>query len=194
MVLALALGVLLAVLLVGDADRVTDVRFVLAVSLLTLFLHQTEEYVRPGGFPQMANRAMFRSQLPDRFPLNQRTACVINVGIGWSSYAAAAIAGPHALWLGIATLMVSVGNVVAHTLIFNIRGRTLYNPGLATCWLLFVPVIVWFTVIVVRDELVGPVEAAIGLLLGLALNYLGVLRLIVLLGDPETPYAFPAPS
>ncbi|GAA1771856.1 HXXEE domain-containing protein [Nocardioides hankookensis] len=192
MVLAAVLTVALVVALADDPDRATDVRFVLAVSLLTLFLHQNEEYVRPGGFPRMVNLVMFHSDLPDRYPLDQRTSWIVNVGLGWTSYAAAAIVGAHAIWLGIATLVVSAGNVFAHTLLFNIRGRTLYNPGLATCWLLFVPVITWFVVVVARDDLVGVGAVVVGIALGLALNYLGVVRLIVALGDRDSPYAFPA--
>jgi uncharacterized protein with HXXEE motif len=190
--LAAVLAVALVVALAADPDRAGDVRFVLTVSLLTLLLHQTEEYVWPGGFPQMANRVMFRSDLPDRFPLDQRTSWIINVGLGWTTYAVAAVVGERALWLGIATLVVSAGNVVAHTLLFNIRGRTLYNPGLATSWLLFVPTIVWFVVLVARDDLVDAVDVVVGVLLGMAINYLGVVRLIVVLGRRDTAYPFPS--
>jgi hypothetical protein len=190
--LALAAGVTaaLAVLVATDTGRLQDPRLLLTASLVTLLLHQTEEYVWPGGFPRMVNRVMFGSDRPDRFPLNQRTAWIINVALGWSLYALAAAVAMLAPWLAIATLVVSGGNVLAHTVLFNVRGRTLYNPGLATCWLLFVPLIVWFAVLAARDDLVGPVDVAVGVLLGMAVNYLGVVRLITVLGDRDTAYPF----
>lgn len=102
------------------------------LSLISLLLHQVEEYRWPGYFPGMTNRMLYRSSQPDRYPLNTRTALIVNVVMGWGSYAAAAVAGSRLPWLGIATLLVSAGNVVAHTLLFNWKGRTWYNPGQAT--------------------------------------------------------------
>lgn len=185
----LALAAVLAVtLLLGP--EVDDLQLLLLVSLVTLFLHQGEEYVRPGGFPQMVNRVVFASDDPDRYPLNRRTAWIINVALGWTVYALAALLGERAVWLAIATLTVSAGNVLAHTLLFNIRGRTLYNPGLVTCWLLFVPVIVWFVVIAADGDWLETADVVVGIVLGLVLNYVGVIRMITLLADPETPYSF----
>jgi hypothetical protein len=189
----LVLAVLLGLVLVLDPG-LDELQVLLLVSLLTLFLHQGEEYVLPGGFPQMVNRVVFQSEAPDRYPLNQRTAWIVNVALGWTVYLLAALLGERAVWIAIATLTVSVGNVLAHTLLFNIRGRTLYNPGLATCWLLFVPVVVWFAVLAARDDWLSTSDVVIGILLGLMLNYVGVIRMITLLADPETPYAFPARS
>ena len=188
----LAIAAVLAVVLALD-PALDDLRTLLLVSLVTLLLHQGEEYVWPGGFPRMVNRVVFESAEPDRFPLNQRTAWIINVALGWTVYALAAVVGENAVWLAIATLTVSAGNVVAHTLLFNIRGRTLYNPGLATSWLLFVPVIAWFAVEAAREDWVSAVDVAVGIVLGLVLNYVGVIRMITLLADRETSYAFPAP-
>lgn len=187
-----ALAVTLVALAVGDRDRLDDLRFVLAVSLLTLLLHQGEEYVRPGGFPQMVNQVVFRSDIPDRYPLDQRTSWIVNVALGWSVYGLAVLVGPAAVWLGIATLTVSAGNVFAHTLLFNVRGRTLYNPGLATCWLLFVPVIVWFATLAARDDWVHVTDVVVGIVVGLILNYVGVIRMITLLGRRDTAYPFPS--
>ena len=191
-VVGLVLAVLLVVVLLVDPQP-DHLRYVLAVSLVTLLLHQGEEYVWPGGFPRMVNRVVFESDAPDRYPLNQRTAWIVNVALGWTVYALAVLVGEYAVWVGIATLTVSAGNVFAHTLLFNIRGRTRYNPGLATSWLLFVPVIVWFVALAVRHDLVGPVDVVVGIVLGLVLNYVGVIRMITLLADRDTPYAFPPP-
>jgi len=71
------------------------------LSLISLFFHQMEEYRIAGTFPGMINRVMFKSKLPDRYPLNTNSAFIINVVIGWTCYVAAAVAGAHAIWLSL---------------------------------------------------------------------------------------------
>ena len=140
------IGVGLA-LLVGAflfTNRLSPLAWLLWVSLISLFLHQLEEYRYPGYFPGMMNVVMFGSQQPDRYPLNTNTALIVNVVVGWFSYLLAALFGEKLLWLGIATMLVSIGNFIAHTLLFNIRGKTLYNPGLLTALFLFLPIVVYF--------------------------------------------------
>lgn len=162
------------------------------LNLLALLLHQVEEYRWPGYFPGMLNRTLYASPTPDRYPLNPPTALLINVGVGWGSYLAAAIAGPRLPWLSLAALTVSAGNVVAHTLLFNLKGRTWYNPGQATAWLLFAPLLGWLGYLAARQPVATPGQWALGVALGAALNYLGVLKLIDWLADPQSPYRFEA--
>jgi hypothetical protein len=88
-------------------------------------------------------------------------------------------------------MLVSAGNIIAHTVLFNVKGKTLYNPGLVTALLLFGPVVVYFFWLVSTRGLATPLDWLVGLALGAALNYLGVLKLIDLLKDPRTPYVFP---
>lgn len=161
------------------------------MSLLALLLHQFEEYRYPGYFPGMINVVMYQSRQPDRYPLNANTALIVNVVIGWLFYWLAARLGESALWLGIATMLVSTGNIVAHTLLFNVRGKTLYNPGLLTALLLFLPIVLYFFYLVVSQNLATPVDWAVGLGLGVVLNYVGILKLIDWLKDEKTPYIFP---
>ncbi len=69
-------------------------------------------------------------------------------------YFLAALFAERALWLGLATIMVSLGNTVAHTTVFNIKGKTIYNAGLATSWLFFVPCLYFFFDIIYSYNLV----------------------------------------
>ncbi|MGI4742696.1 MAG: HXXEE domain-containing protein [Janthinobacterium lividum] len=95
-------------------------QLLLGGSFVTLLLHQVEEYRWPGYFPGMLNAAVYRSSLPDRYPLNPQTAFLINVPLGWTAYALAALFGPQLPWLGIATVLVSLGNVGAHAVFFRV--------------------------------------------------------------------------
>ena len=160
------------------------------LSLVSLFLHQAEEYRIAGTFPGMVNSVMYKSKMPDRYPLNTNTAFYVNVVVGWTFYFLAAILGERAIWLGIATILVSVGNTIAHTIVFNIKGKTIYNAGLATSWLLFMPCAYFFVSIINTNHLATNMDYCIGIPLGITLNVVGILKLIDWMADKNTTYIF----
>jgi hypothetical protein len=171
--------------------KLNPLPLLLWVSLISLFLHQFEEYRYPGYFPGMMNTVMFSSKQPDRYPLNTNIAFIINVFVGWLSYFLAAVFGERVLWLGIATILVSIGNFIAHTFLFNIKGKTLYNPGLFTAIFLFLPISAYFGYLLIKGNLAAPIDWIIGIILGIALNVIGILKLIDWLKDENTKYIFP---
>ena len=172
-------------------NKLNPLSFLLWVSLISLFLHQLEEYRYPGYFPGMMNKVMFSSKQPDRYPLNTNTAFIINVFVGWLSYFLAALFGERALWLGIATILVSVGNFIAHSFLFNIKGKTFYNPGMLTAIILFLPIAMYFGYLLIQGNLATPVDWIVGIALGIVLNFIGILKLIDWLKDENTEYVFP---
>jgi ABC-type sugar transport system permease subunit len=185
LILSIALGTALFI------TQPAGMTLLLWLSLGSLFLHQVEEWRFPGYFPGMANAVMFKSDMPDRYPLNANSGMLINVVLGWSGYLLAALFWKQAIWLAIATILVSVGNIFAHTIIFNIKGKTFYNPGLLTSWLLFVPIVYFFFRLVISEELASPLNWIIGIGLGIALNYFGIYKMILWLADTNTLYVFP---
>ena len=174
-------------------DSLSVYQTVLWLSFASLCLHQVEEYRFPGTFPGMINTVMFKSDRADRYPLSPRSAMLINMVLGWGTYLLAALLAERAVWLGIATVLVSVGNVVAHTFLFNIKGRSWYNAGMATCWLFFVPVIIVFSLVLSNGHIATTMDFAIGIPLGILLN-VAVLSAITWLEDPATLDAFPKRS
>jgi len=186
-------GVLAVITLIGimaSFAGLSDYRLLMWLSLVSLFFHQMEEYRIVGTFPGMINSRMFKSDIPDRYPLNTNTSLIINVGVGWTLYLAAALAGERLVWLGMAAILVSLGNILAHTLVFNIRGKTLYNAGLATSWLFLAPCVFFFFRIVTEQHLATATDYAIGVPLGIIINVLLVVKLITWLADRHTRYAF----
>ena len=187
-------GAILSILVLGfislNFKSLTDYQLLMWFSLATLFLHQLEEYRIVGTFPGMINTAIYKSKQPDRYPLNPNTAFYINVFVGWGVYFLAALFAEKAIWLGIAAIMISLGNTIAHTFIFNIKGKTFYNAGLVTCWLFFVPCVYFFFVIVLRDNLVSTSDLIIGIPLGIILNVVGVLKMIDWMADRNTTHIF----
>lgn len=187
--LAIALAIALSIgLYIIQPSGMT---LVLWLSLGSLFLHQIEEWRFPGYFPGMLNSAMFNSDLPDRYPLNANSGMIVNVFFGWGGYLLAALFWHQAIWLAFATILMSIGNIVAHTIIFNIKGKTLYNPGLITSWLFFAPIVYLFFDMVITEHLATPLDWVIGLVLGAVINYFCVYKMIVWLADRNTPYVFP---
>ncbi|MBU3631698.1 HXXEE domain-containing protein [Polynucleobacter sp. AP-Feld-500C-C5] len=187
--LAIALAIALSIgLYIIQPSGMT---LVLWLSLGSLFLHQIEEWRFPGYFPGMLNSAMFNSDLPDRYPLNANSGMIVNVFFGWGGYLLAALFWHQAIWLAFATILMSIGNIVAHTIIFNIKGKTLYNPGLITSWLFFAPIVYLFFDMVITEHLATPLDWIIGLVLGAVINYFCVYKMIVWLADRNTPYVFP---
>lgn len=187
------LALILAVILGASLFliRPTGMTLLLWLSLGSLFLHQVEEWRYPGYFPGMVNKAMFNSDIPDRFPLNANSGMLINVVLGWGGYLLAALFWRQAIWLAIATILVSTGNIFAHTIIFNIKGKTFYNPGLVTSWLLFAPIVYFFFDLVISYQLASTSDWVIGVALGVTLNYFGVYKMVVWLADRNTLYVFP---
>jgi len=184
----LGVMMLVAVWLFGSA--LSHYQLLMWLSLIALLFHQAEEYRIAGTFPGMINRAMFHSDLPDRYPLNSNTSLIINIGIGWTTYLLAAIAGSRLIWLGMATILVSLGNIIAHTFVFNIKGKTFYNAGLVTSWLFFAPCVFFFFTIIHKEALVTATDYFIGIPLGIIINIAGVLKPITWLADRNTPYRF----
>ena len=170
----------------------TDYQLILWLSLVSLFFHQLEEYRIAGTFPGMLNQVIFKSNLPDRYPLNSNTSFIINVLIGWLVYFLAALFAEEAIWLGIASILISLGNLIAHTFLFNLKGKTWYNAGLITCWFFFAPLIYYFFFIVITNNLATRNDYVIGIILGLILNTAGVFGTIRLMADKNTTYIFPA--
>jgi len=166
------------------------VRTILWLSLVALFIHQLEEYRYPGYFPGMVNSAMYKSSAPDRYPLNTQTSFIVNVPMGWLVYFWAALFGERFVWLGIGTMLVSLGNVVAHTILFNVKGKTWYNPGMCTALILFVPLLYWFCRTLYVDHVGDTTDWIAGVALGVVLNVVGIVKLIDWMADRNTTYVF----
>lgn len=181
--------VMLAVLLLSY-QNLSDYQLLMLLNLTALFLHQLEEYRWPGTFPGMLNRVMFNSDQPDRYPLNSNTSLIVNVFVGWTVYLLAIIAGSSLVWMGMAAILVSLGNIVAHTFVFNLKGKTLYNAGLISCWLLFAPCAFFFFKIIHQQDLVSTTDYLIGIPLGIAINIYGVLKPIKWFADRDTKFIF----
>ena len=117
----------------GAGTRRRDLRrddaWVAMLALPILVAHQTEEWVRPGGFLPFCNERLLRSDRPT-WPLTERDGFHVNVTLGWSTaIAAAALWRRNALPAAV-VLWIEAGNTALHAGMV-VRERR-YNPGVVT--------------------------------------------------------------
>ncbi|HVY97163.1 MAG TPA: HXXEE domain-containing protein [Solirubrobacterales bacterium] len=110
--------------------------WVARLALPILLAHQSEEWVRPGGFLPFCNRRLLGSDR-DAWPLSERDGFHVNVTAGWGSAVAAALLWRRTAAPAAAVLWLEAGNAAMHSAM-ALRERR-YNPGLATAALLMAP-------------------------------------------------------
>jgi hypothetical protein len=184
------LAVLNIIALLIFRNDLTSFEILLWINLIALFIHQFEEYRYPGYFPGMVNTVLFKSAEPDRYPLNTNTSLIINVVLGWGVYAAAIFVNTNAIWFTMVPVIVSLGNFIAHTALFNIKGKTFYNPGMLTSILFFLPIVIYYFYYISVNNLAATSDYVIGIILGIILNYVGIIKVIEWMKDKNTKYIF----
>lgn len=171
-------------------NELSGFEILLWISLISLFIHQFEEYRYPGYFPGMVNTVLFKSSEPDRYPLNTNSSFIVNVVLGWGIYAAAIFVNTDAVWFTMIPIIVSLGNFMAHTLLFNIKGKTFYNPGMLTSVLLFLPIVIYYFYYISINDLAATSDYIFGIIGGIILNYVGIIKMIEWMKDKNTKYIF----
>jgi hypothetical protein len=103
--------------------------WIATLGLPILVTHQTEEWVRPGGFLPFCNERLLGSE-QTTWPLTERDGFHVNVTLGWGSAILAAATWRRTAAPGAFVLWIEAGNALMHTAM-ALRERR-YNPGLVT--------------------------------------------------------------
>ena len=135
--------------------------------LVIYMLHQTEEHLWPGGFRQFANARVFKSGNDD-WPVDIGGVALVNIGWVWLPVGAAALMPSTLYWVGLGWIGLTLVNAITH-IVSSIRFR-IYNPGLVTSIVLFVPFTVWFLAIEHARGALSGADIAVTLLLGIVLH------------------------
>jgi hypothetical protein len=114
---------------VGRTMLRRDDAWVAMLGLPILVTHQTEEWVRPGGFLSFCNERLLGSDRPT-WPLTERDGFHINVTMGWGSAIAAAALWERSAAPAAFVLAIEAGNTAMHAGM-AVRERR-YNPGLVS--------------------------------------------------------------
>jgi len=106
-----------------------DDAWVAMLGLPILVSHQTEEWVRPGGFLPFCNERLLGSAEPT-WPLSERDGFHVNVTVGWGSAILAAALWRRTAAPAVFVLWLEAGNAAMHAGMAARERR--YNPGLGT--------------------------------------------------------------
>lgn len=137
-------------------------------ALLVLYMvHQVEEHLWPGGFRQFTNAHIFRSGNDD-WPVSMGGVAFVNVGMVWLPVALAVIFPGPLRWVGLAWIGLTSVNAITH-IVASLRFRV-YNPGLVTAIVLFLPFTIWALWTEVANGLLSGGEVALILVLGVVLH------------------------
>jgi hypothetical protein len=157
---------------------------------MAMLVHQVEEYAIPGGFPAISNIATFgETKVPDRYPLNANQCLISNVFLTYPFFIAAIVL-PHVIWLGLAQVGLGLFQVLAHGIAVNIRLKSLYNPGVASAVLLFLPIGIYYIWYVSTNHLASTGDYVIGVIATLGAVLVLFLLPIIFLRSKESKYPF----
>ena len=166
------------------------IQVILIFSFMAMLAHQFEEYAYPGGFPAIANRALFgEKNVPERYPLNANQCLISNVFLTYPFYIAA-IFLPNIIWLGLAQVGLGLFQLLAHGIVVPVRLRSLYNPGLATVVFLFCPIGIYYIWYVTTNHLASTGDGVLGVIATILAAIVLFLLPILLLRSKESKYPF----
>lgn len=115
--------------------------FLLLLQTPIYMLHQTEEYVFPGGFDEFFNTRIFKIETGDG-PLNPTFIFYLNVGLIWIVLPLFGLLSlvnyNFGLWIPYFSLFAGIAHIL-----LSIKAGKLYNPGLFVSLSLNIPVSLW---------------------------------------------------
>lgn len=142
-----ALFVALAYFMGFWGNHFSQIQVILTYSFMGMLAHQFEEYAIPGGLPGIANIAICGERVaPDRYPLNANQVMISNVFLTYPFYIVP-ILFPNLIWLGLIQIGQGLSQVIPHGVIMNVKLKSPYNPGMASCLLIQLPLgiyYIWF--------------------------------------------------
>jgi hypothetical protein len=113
--------------------------------LVIYMLHQIEEHLWPGGFRQFTNAHVFKSS-KDNWPVSVAGVALVNIGYVWLPVGLAVLYPGVLRWIALGWIGLTLINALIH--IVNTIQLRIYNPGLVTSIILFLP----FTIFVLAVE------------------------------------------
>jgi len=150
---------------------IKDTDFVLFLLLLPTplyMLHQTEEYIFPGGFRKFFNIDILKLDTPDK-PIDENFIFYVNVGLIWIILPIfgllAATDYQYGLWIPYFSFFAGVAHIA-----LGIKARNRYNPGLVISLLLNIPVGAWSVLYLVDQGVLPNIFLNPHLVIGLGVN------------------------
>lgn len=162
------LSIYLFVILFVFVRQYDFVVFVLLLQTPLYMLHQTEEYIFPGGFGKFFNTKIFNLETEDE-PLDENFIFYVNVIIIWIVLPVCGLLSTlnynFGLWLPYFSFFAGVAHVA-----LALKAKKLYNPGLMVSLFINIPVGLWSIRYLLGQGLIEHFFLNIHCLIGLAVN------------------------
>lgn len=142
--------------------------FLILLQVPVYYLHQTEEYIFPGGFQRFFNLDIFKFKTPDQ-PLNTNMIYHINVATTWILLPLfgflSLIDYRFGLWIPYFSIFAGLGHII-----LGIKAHKWYDPGLIVSIVLNIPIGIWAVADLTNLQIIEHPFFNIYLLIGFLLN------------------------
>ena len=159
---------------VWPQDRVL---FVLLIQTPLYMLHETEEYVFPGGFQKFLNTKIIRSGREDA-PIDENFIFYVNTAFIWFLLPLFGLLSTidygYGLWIPYFSLIAGLAHIG-----LGIIGKQLYNPGLGVSLALNIPVSLWSISFLMDQGLLNNFFLNPHMVIGLAANALLPILIVI---------------
>ena len=153
--------------LVKDTDFIL---FLLLLQTPLYMLHETEEYIFPGGFGKFFNQDVLKLETEDE-PINENFIFFVNVIIVWILLPTFGLLAARDYRFGLWIPYYSFFAGVAH-IALGIKAHKFYNPGMIISLLLNIPVGLWTILYLENQQILPNIFLNIHFVIGLGVNLL----------------------
>lgn len=184
------IAVLSAILLIFIWNDLAVLQRLLFLNFIAILIHQFEEYSIPGGEPAIMNLVIQPSTTPNRYPLNQNSAMIINILAAYPFYLIP-VFFPDKIWLGIAPTLFGILQFGIHGIVTPKKLGQFYNPGLGAVLLLHFPIGAYYFHYIVGNDLATMWDWLLGVVYMAGFTYFSLVKMTYTwLADKNSPYPF----
>jgi hypothetical protein len=173
------LSIFLFIFLFIFVRRDDFVVFILLLQTPLYMLHQTEEYVFPGGFGKFFNTKIFELETEEG-PVDQNFIFFVNVILIWLILPVfgllSTIDYQYGLWIPYFSFFAGIAHVL-----LAIRAKKLYNPGLIVSLFINIPVGLWSILYLINRGILENFFLNPYIVIGLGLNAILPIMGVILL-------------
>jgi len=166
----LILSIYLFILLFVFVRKDDFVVFILLLQTPLYMLHQTEEYIFPGGFGKFFNTKIFNLETEDK-PVDENFIFYVNVILIWIILPLFGVLSTldyqYGLWIPYFSLFAGIAHIL-----LAIKAGKFYNPGLVASLFINIPVGFWSILFLINHGVLDHFFFNFHSLIGLGLNAL----------------------
>lgn len=182
-------GVVVCIGLFFQYQHIQELQVILWLSFVAILFHQFEEYRWPGYFPGVFNIVIFKSENPDKYPLNSHSAMVINILIAYGFYLLP-IFFIDQIWIGLAPIFMGFFQLVWHGVFANFKIKGIYNPGLFAVMFLHIPIGAWYINYIMVHNLVTVYDWILGIAYFAVATYVLIIKGNMWMKNEKSIYGF----